>query len=277
MGNTQASRPRWRLGALPAKTPLELATFVRELNAVYERVLAEGKIATGALLAVGALSAEAVQEQIASTAPDVVVAMDNCANQLVVYGQPASIAKLQQVLTGAGAICMPLPFDRGYHTPHFAGVSAAFAAYYGRIKLRAPRVPLYSARRPDCFRNGGRRPQARSGSVAEGALSRDDRAMVADWRRLLVEVGPRQSHHIHQRHSGRKAQVFDRRNLRRPQRVEHCWRFSPSSTRVVGRCAAIAFDGRRIAAVDRAKPVDSRPYGVLLDNTCRDSLFGPRP
>jgi malonyl CoA-acyl carrier protein transacylase len=41
-------------GALPAATPLELATFVRELNAVYEQVLAEGKIVTGALLAVGA-------------------------------------------------------------------------------------------------------------------------------------------------------------------------------------------------------------------------------
>src|SRR5262249_24297637 len=63
-------------GALPAETPIELATFVRELNAVYERVLAEGKIAKGALLAVGALSAEAVQGHIASTAPDVVVAMD---------------------------------------------------------------------------------------------------------------------------------------------------------------------------------------------------------
>ena len=138
-------------GAVPAATPLELAAFVRELNAVYERVLAEGKIATGALLAVGALPAEAVRARIAATGSPAVIAMDNCANQLVLYGASDAIAALQGVLSEAGAICLPLPFDRGYHTADFADVSAAFHAFYGRIKLRAPKVPLYSCASTELF------------------------------------------------------------------------------------------------------------------------------
>ena len=140
-------------GAVPAETPVELAAFVRELNTVYERVLAEGKIPTGALLAVGAMSAEAVQAHIAATGAAVAIAMDNCANQLVLYGAPEAIASLQGVLAAAGAICLPLPFDRGYHTADFADVSAAFHAYYGRIKLRPPRVPLYSCASAKLFPN----------------------------------------------------------------------------------------------------------------------------
>ena len=90
-------------GAVPATTPRELAAFMRQLNAVYERVLAEGKIPTGALLAVGALPAETVQAQIAASGGDVVVAMDNCANQLVLYGAPDAIAAVQKALAADGA------------------------------------------------------------------------------------------------------------------------------------------------------------------------------
>jgi acyl transferase domain-containing protein/phosphopantetheinyl transferase len=258
-------------GALPAETPLELATFVRELNAVYERVLAEGKIATGALLAVGALSAEAVQEQIASTAPDVVVAMDNCANQLVVYGQPASIAKLQEVLTGAGAICMPLSFDRGYHTPHFASVSAAFAAYYGRIKLRAPRVPLYSCASARLFPGtaAGVRKLAAAQWSQKVRFRETIEQMVADGVGCFIEVGPsgNLTAFVNDIPAG-KAQVSIASNLRRRNGVEQLLTVL-AQLYVSGRPVRLQslFDGRRIAAVDLSRAVDSAPYGVLLDNT----------
>ena len=258
-------------GALPAETSLELATFVRELNAVYERVLAEGNIATGALLAVGAFSAEAVHEQIASTAPDVVVAMDNCANQLVVYGQPASIAKLQEVLTGAGAICLPLPFDRGYHTPDFAGVSAAFAAYYGRIKLRAPRVPLYSCASARLFPGtaAGVRKLAAAQWSQKVRFRETIEQMVADGVDCFVEVGPSGNLTTFVRDiPAGKAQVSIASNLRRRNGVEQLLTVL-AQLYASGRPVRLQslFDGRRIAAVDLAKPVDSRPYGVLLDNT----------
>ena len=46
---------------------------------------------------------------------------------------------------------MPLPFDRGYHTPAFADVSAAFEKYYEDIGLERPTVPLYSCASVDLF------------------------------------------------------------------------------------------------------------------------------
>src|SRR4029079_13267363 len=118
--------------------------FIRRLNGIYERVLEEGRIPTGALLAVGALPSSDVHAQIAATAPDVVVAMDNCVNQLVLYGPQASIDTLQAALAAAGAICIPLPFDRRYHTPAFGDVSTEVHAFYHSIALAAPAVPLYS-------------------------------------------------------------------------------------------------------------------------------------
>jgi acyl transferase domain-containing protein/phosphopantetheinyl transferase len=257
--------------ALPADTSLELVDFVRELNAVYEQVLADGKIATGALLAVGALSADAVQEHIVSTAPDVVVAMDNCANQLVVYGRPASIGMLQDALTAAGAICMPLPFDRGYHTPDFADVSSAFGEYYGRIKLRAPRVPLYSCASAGLF------PRAAAGvrKLASAQWSQKVRfretieQMVADGVSCFVEVGPsgNLTSFVSDIPAG-KAQVSIASNLRRRNGVEQLL-IVLAQLYASGRPVRpqSLFDGRRIAAVDLAKPVDPRPYGVLLDNT----------
>src|SRR4029077_7528011 len=118
--------------------------------------------------------------------------MDNCANQLVLYGQPPAIAKLETALTGAGAICMPLPFARGYHTPHFADVSAAFAAYYARVKLHAPRVPLYSCASAGRFPTGA----AAVRKLAAAQWSQTVRfretieQMVADGVGCFVEVGP---------------------------------------------------------------------------------------
>ena len=258
-------------GAVPAATPLELAAFVRELNAVYERVLAEGKIATGALLAVGALPAEAVQAQIAATGSPVVIAMDNCANQLVLYGTKEAIASLQAVLAAAGAICLPLPFDRGYHTADFAEVSAAFHAYYAGIKLRAPRVPLYSCASTRLF------PSSAAGvrKLAAAQWSQTVRfretieQMVADGVGCFVEVGPsgNLTAFVNDIPAG-KAQTAIASNLRRRDGVEQL-------LTVLGQLYASGrpvrleslFAGRRIAAVDLSQAADSRPYGVLLDNT----------
>ena len=258
-------------GAVPAKTPLELAAFVRELNAVYERVLVEGKIPIGALLAVGALPAEAVQKHIAATAPQVVIAMDNCANQLVLYGAPEAIASLQTVLAGAGAICLPLPFDRGYHTPDFSDVSAAFLAYYASIKLRAPRVPLYSCASARLFPGSaaGVRKLAAAQWSQKVRFRETVEQMVADGVGCFVEVGPsgNLTAFVNDIPAG-KGQISIASNLRRRNGVEQLLTVLAqlyASGRPV-RLQAL-FDGRRIAAVDMTKPVDSRPYGVLLDNT----------
>ena len=259
-------------GAMPAETPLELAAFVRELNAVYEQVLAEGKIPTGALLAVGALSAEAVQEQHrvdrprTSSSPWTTVPTSSCST-----ARRRRSRSCRTVLIGAGAICMPLPFDRGYHTPHFADVSAAFAAYYGRIKLRAPRVPLYSCASAGLFpaTAAGVRKLAAAQWSQKVRFRETIEQMVADGVGCFVEVGPsgNLTAFVSDIPAG-KAQVSIASNLRRRNGVEQLLTVL-AQLYASGRPVRLQslFDGRRIAAVDLAKPVDSRPYGVLLDNT----------
>src|SRR5690606_11457696 len=108
------------------------------------------------------------------------------------YGSAADIAHVQEGLARLGAICMPLPFDRGYHTPAFAEVSAAFEKYYEDIGLEQPNVPLYSCASAELF--PGDPAQVRA--LAAGQWSRKVRfretigRMHDDGVRVFVEVGP---------------------------------------------------------------------------------------
>jgi acyl transferase domain-containing protein/phosphopantetheinyl transferase len=178
-------------GALPSDR-VQLAGFIRELNAVYQRVLAEGKIPTGALLAVGALPASMVHEKVAASGLALDVAMDNCDNQLVLYGARADVDRMQALLAAEGGICLPLPFDRGYHTPAFADVSRAFHDYYRAIRLGVPKVPLYSCASAAPF--PGTPAAARKLAAAQWSQTVRFREtvlrMVADGVRSFVEVGP---------------------------------------------------------------------------------------
>jgi acyl transferase domain-containing protein/phosphopantetheinyl transferase len=179
-------------GANPAKAPQELADCIGRHYAVYDELNRAGQIPTGALLAVGALPPATVEDVLARSGDDVVVAMDNCSNQIVLYGAPEAIARVQQLLTAQGGICMPLPFDRGYHTPVFAHVSQAFLKYYQSIKLGRPGVPLYSCATAALF--PGRTAAVRQLAAAQWSQKVRFRETVLkmhdDGVRLFVEVGP---------------------------------------------------------------------------------------
>jgi acyl transferase domain-containing protein/phosphopantetheinyl transferase len=179
-------------GANPATTPQELAACISQHFAIYDALLKAGKIPTGALLAVGALPPATVEEQLALHGPDVMVAMDNCANQIVLYGPPDGIARMQKVLGALGGICMPLPFDRGYHTPVFADVSTAFLGYYKNIKLGRPKVPLYSCASVDLFPDSvaAVRKLAAAQWSQKVRFRETVQKMHDDGVRLYVEVGP---------------------------------------------------------------------------------------
>ena len=123
-------------GAVEFSDPAQLADAIRDMNRVYQQALAEGRIPTGALLTVGALSQTVVEKHIAALDRGIVIAMDNCSNQLVLYGEEAPIVAVQEKLSAEGGICVPLPFNRGYHTAHFSVMSEAFSDFYGRIGIR---------------------------------------------------------------------------------------------------------------------------------------------
>ena len=179
-------------GANAASTPQELSDCISKHYAVYDALLQSGKIPVGALLAVGALPSAEVDRYLVQQGRDVQVAMDNCSNQIVLYGSVADIAFVQEGLTALGAICMPLPFDRGYHTPAFAEVSAAFEKYYEGIGLERPQVPLYSCASVDLFPDDPAQVRAlAAGQWSQTVRFRETiRKMHDDGVRVFVEVGP---------------------------------------------------------------------------------------
>lgn len=255
-------------GANPAATPEERAACISQHFEVYEALLKAGKIPTGALLAVGALPPAQVEETIAGS--DVVVAMDNCGNQMVLYGAPDEIARVQKQLTTLGGICLPLPFDRGYHTPAFKEVSKAFLEYYKNVKLAKPKVPLYSCASVDLFPENAtavRQLAARQWSV-KVRFRETVQKMHDDGARIFVEVGPS---------ANLTAFVNDilierefvalATNQRRRNGVEQLLSVL-GQLYVCGRWSLLdrLFSPREIAHIDLAG-MPAAPKGLLLDNT----------
>lgn len=178
--------------AIAWEQPADVADPIRRLNAVYRRVLANGDIPRGRLLAIGAMPIAQVRSVAESIDSAIVVAMQNCADQVVVFGPASAVDTLETRLTADGAICVPLPFDRGYHTPAFAAASAEFRDYYDDIGMQAPSTVLYSCASTDRFP---------SDDVASRALAADQwsqtvrfsdtiRRMVDDGLSTFIEVGP---------------------------------------------------------------------------------------
>jgi acyl transferase domain-containing protein/phosphopantetheinyl transferase (holo-ACP synthase) len=179
-------------GAMAFSDRGQLADFIRELNKVYRGVQDAGGIATGALLTVGALKSEVVDRHIAARSEPVMVAMDNCQNQLVLFSDRATIESLLQLLSEEGGICSILPFDRAYHTPLFAAVTSAFHQYYRDVGLQAPKTALYSCASAALF-------PAEPAAVCELAAAQWSNTvrfretianMHRDGVRYFVEVGP---------------------------------------------------------------------------------------
>ncbi|MCH2169967.1 acyltransferase domain-containing protein [Myxococcota bacterium] len=254
-----------------ADTQASLAEFIRGLNAEYQRVVGRGLIPTGAMLAVGALPREVVVEQVAAQDGRVFLAMENCDNQLILYGDEETVVRLERTLGQAGGIMMRLPFDRGYHTPMFDQVSDAFASYYERAGLRAPKVPLYSCASADFFPRDAE--SARSLAAAQWSSRVRFREtvlrMYEDGVRTFVEVGPS---------SNLTAFVgdilSDRDHLAIPtnaQRRGDLEQLLAALSQLFVNCHPIALEalytGRAIAEIQLDTDPEPVRRGALLDNT----------
>jgi acyl transferase domain-containing protein/phosphopantetheinyl transferase (holo-ACP synthase) len=258
-------------GALAEADRDTLGQFIRRLNVVYREVLEAGKIPTGKLLAVGALPLALVNEHIAKVDAAVAVAMDNCANQVILYGKPESIDAIELALAQVGGICLPLPFDRGYHTPAFADVSKAFHKYYGAVSLGRPAVPLYSCASAGPFPDGVAAIRKLAASQWSTTVRFRDTvtAMHADGVRTFVEVGPsgNLTTFVNDVLAG-KDYLGITTNVRRRGDMEQLLRalgqlYANQRFDAVGRL----FDGRDIGAIDWASQGPPAPLGVFLDNT----------
>ncbi len=131
-------------GIVRASEPSQLITMKRQLNQIHQELEASGRIPRGALLSVGALQAELREQLLAASAGRLHLAMDNCPNQVVLFGSESDIAAAELQIKASGGLYSRLPFDRAYHTPLFAQTGEALRAYYQALAVGPGHTPLVS-------------------------------------------------------------------------------------------------------------------------------------
>ena len=146
----------------------------------------------GESIAVNKASRQVLREVLTEFEGNVYLALDNCPDQVVLFGDPAHIKMAADRLRGAGAICMPLPFDRGHHTPVYMVRAHALRAMYQQFGFAQVGVPVYSCAIAAPF------PET-ADEIRELAVSqwtncvrfRDTvERLYSDGIRTFVEVGP---------------------------------------------------------------------------------------
>ncbi|WP_348673749.1 beta-ketoacyl synthase N-terminal-like domain-containing protein [uncultured Abyssibacter sp.] len=177
---------------LRAASRVDLADAIRRMNTIYQELDRAGEIESGALLTVGAMNAERRGEVLDSFSDKLVVAMDNCPNQVVLYGNRDDVEQAQKALTAAGAVCALLPFGRAYHTERFQPVATAFRKFYEDTDMGPGIAEVYSCATAAPFPE---EPTAiRDLACAQWAttvrFSDTINRLVDDGVGILVEVGP---------------------------------------------------------------------------------------
>ena len=171
----------------------EVAEAVQDVNAIYRKLEAEGRIVQGSLLTVGGLTRDTRAGLLADLANSgMQLAMDNCPNQVVLFGAPAAASRLRERLAAEGAICQELPFGRAYHTPLFKPLADAFRAYFKSLDFGPGSVPLYSARSCAPFPAQADAMRELTAQQWENPVRFTEtiERLYADGYRIFLEVGP---------------------------------------------------------------------------------------
>ncbi len=124
---------------------------IQNLLGIYRELEANNRIPTGQLLTVGAVDYNVLQQLLVECNESLYIAMDNCPNQVVLFGNSEDIEQAADKIRETGGICSLLPFDRAYHTPLFKQVVAALDPYYNALDIGASHTCLYSCATVDVF------------------------------------------------------------------------------------------------------------------------------
>lgn len=122
----------------------ETADAAQQFHRIYRELEAAGQITEGSLLTIGGLT-PALRSELLANPGQMHLAMDNCPNQLVLFGPHEVAAKLHERLRSEGAICQELPFGRAYHTALFKPLADAFRAYFQTLDFGPGTTTVYSA------------------------------------------------------------------------------------------------------------------------------------
>lgn len=170
----------------------QLIEKMGQFNQIIKEMESRDLVKQGTLLAVGGILTDAVQQAIAPYRDRVQIAMDNCNNQVILFGEPEDMSALHETFKQKGGMCSVLPFDRAYHTHHFAEAGRALREFYNTFNFQQGHTLVYSCASCDRF---PKQPEAmRDLAARQWAAPVKFRELVQrlydDGFRQFIEIGP---------------------------------------------------------------------------------------
>lgn len=141
IGETTALTLAGALGPEPPEHIEGLARAVGGLRADLRRLSQWGGDAG---VAVSGADRARVERALAAHEGRAFLALDNCPHQVVLLGERSAIEAIAAELRAEGAALLDVSLGAPFHTPLFAHASASMSAFYDRLGVRAPRLPVWS-------------------------------------------------------------------------------------------------------------------------------------
>jgi [acyl-carrier-protein] S-malonyltransferase len=144
----------------------------------------------GGMAALVKLSPDAV-EVLVDEDPDLVVANDNAAGQVVVAGTPAAIERVRTRARDAGGRALPLDVEGAFHSPAMAPAVPTVAATLDRLTVRDPDLPVVSGTDAEPHWSGAAVRRALVDGILAPVRWREVQHRLVDLGvEQLVEIGP---------------------------------------------------------------------------------------
>ena len=180
-------------GIVRTETKPSLLHHVRGVNQVFLELQHSAAIETGVLLAVAGVAPAAVELLVRNSGGKLFVALDNCPNQVVLFGSEESVRRAREALANTAAICQELPFGRAYHTPLFAPFAKRLREHFETVTIGAPRIATYSCVTSELFPSDPDQIRELASVQWSSAVRFRETIenMHRDGIRLFVEAGPR--------------------------------------------------------------------------------------
>src|SRR5262249_6378391 len=164
--------------------------------------------AAGVLLTGGAVDRAVLEQIVAGSGGRIHIALENCPNQTVLFGERDDIDPVAARLKEQGAICVPLAFERGYHTPLIAEADPILRTLDESLDIGPARhaaLQLHDGRVVP-GRTGGDPRAGDAADLQSGAVPAGDRESLCERRADLHRGGARgQSDGVRPRHAAAAA------------------------------------------------------------------------
>jgi len=130
--------------ALGPEPPGNIEALAREVGALRADLLRLSGRVGDAGIAISGVDRPRIERALGTQAGHAFLALDNCPHQVVLLGERPAIAAIADELRSEGAACLDVSLGAPFHTPLFAGALDSMSAFYDRLGVRAPRIPVWS-------------------------------------------------------------------------------------------------------------------------------------